>query len=57
MRRTLWRFRLLSTALGGVLLQASCTPQQALEVFVQAASTVLTDAVFFALDSYLVSVS
>ena len=50
------RRMLVLCGLAGTLFQTTCVTDP-LTLFAQVASTVLTDAVFFALDSWLVSIS
>jgi hypothetical protein len=45
---------------GGLILQSSCPLVEDFDpitLFAQAASTIITDSIFFALDSYLVAIS
>lgn len=53
-------FQILSVLSGGMVLQSTCVLEENFDpvtLFAEVAATVFTDALFFALDSYLVSVS
>ena len=53
-------FKILGLLSGGLLLQSTCILEEDFDpvsLFAEVAATLLTDSLFFALDSYLVSVS